>query len=453
MDGHIFINYRREDSSASAGRLYDRLSNHFSANQVFFDIDNLPLGVDFAEVIEENVSSCDVMIAVIGRRWISSHEGSKRRIDNPDDFVRIEIAAALKRNIRVIPVLVDGAMMPQARDLPDELKSLARRNALELSHKRFTTDLARLTAAIEWALEKTNAERRQRQNTKPQKAEHDEGEQKAQSDAVCRASEARKLMIPSPLLGSAEPGSNLVLTREAEGNDQLIACARDCFRIGRSAEAGADLVTRLLPSNEQNDAKTKQLSRIHVTGKCEQGEIFLWDGNGSAPSGNGSKLDAHVLSAGKPLALRQPGNLQLADVYSIRVIPQTSKRNDIPAIANLGRWKGPTGESSLPLWGAVLFLPDRPSKIACAVWLFSVAFFGSSRGSPLDFALPASERELGALCYHRGCFWIEQRSADALSIDGLVLAPAQIAPLVTGQTLEVGGDKFSVEIDGVSDIN
>ena len=94
-----------------------------TANQVFFDIDNLPLGVDFADVIEENVGSCNVLIAVIGRRWISSHEGGKRRLDNPDDFVRIEIATALKRNIRVIPVLVDGATMPPARELPNDFKA------------------------------------------------------------------------------------------------------------------------------------------------------------------------------------------------------------------------------------------------------------------------------------------------------------------------------------------
>ncbi len=100
-----------------------------------------------------------MLIAVIGRRWISSHEGGKRRLDNPDDFVRIGIATALKRNIRVIPVLVDGATMPPARELPNDLKLLVPRNALELSHKRFSADLERLIGALERALEKTTAER------------------------------------------------------------------------------------------------------------------------------------------------------------------------------------------------------------------------------------------------------------------------------------------------------
>jgi len=102
--GKIFISYRRDDSSSSAGRLYDRLITHFPSNQIFMDVDNLDPGVDFVKAIEESVGSCDVLIAVIGRRWFSDEEG-RRRLDNSEDFVRIEIATALKRGIRVIPVL------------------------------------------------------------------------------------------------------------------------------------------------------------------------------------------------------------------------------------------------------------------------------------------------------------------------------------------------------------
>src|SRR6516225_1427144 len=120
MSGKIFINYRRDDSSASAGRLYDHLSARFPRNQIFIDVDNLDPGVDFVETIEQSVGACDVLIAVIGKRWLTSSEGEgSRRLDNPDDFVRLEIASALKRNIRVIPVLVDGASIPLA---PDGLK-------------------------------------------------------------------------------------------------------------------------------------------------------------------------------------------------------------------------------------------------------------------------------------------------------------------------------------------
>jgi TIR domain len=134
MSGKVFVNYRRDDSSASAGRLYDRLAARFPKNQIFIDVDNLDPGVDFVEAIEQSVGSCDVLIAVIGKGWLTSRDQEgQRRLDNPDDFVRIEIATALKRNVRVIPVLVDGALMPRPSDLPEDLKSLHRRMLLKLA--------------------------------------------------------------------------------------------------------------------------------------------------------------------------------------------------------------------------------------------------------------------------------------------------------------------------------
>jgi len=163
MSGQIFISYRREDSAASAGRLFDRLSSHFLSNQIFMDVDSIDLGENFVETIGETVGSCDVLIAVIGKSWLTScDQKGQRRLDNADDFVRLEIATALKRDIRVIPVLVDGASMPQSRDLPDDLRDLVRRNALQLSHDRFRTDSERLQSAVSRALEKTASERRDR---------------------------------------------------------------------------------------------------------------------------------------------------------------------------------------------------------------------------------------------------------------------------------------------------
>jgi tetratricopeptide (TPR) repeat protein len=161
MSGQIFISYRRDDSSASAGRLYDRLLVRLPNNHIFIDVDLEP-GIDFVEAIESSVSSCDVLIAVIGKRWLtSSDEEGKRRLGNSDDFVRLEIATALKRNIRVIPVLVDGALMPRSSELPDDLKLLARRNALEVSHNRFNADSGRLVTAIKGVLERVDTERKE----------------------------------------------------------------------------------------------------------------------------------------------------------------------------------------------------------------------------------------------------------------------------------------------------
>jgi len=118
MSGQIFISYRRKDSSASAGRVYDRLTGRFPSNRIFMDVDNIAPGVDFVKAIEKSVGSCDVLISVVGKHWLTAtDEDGNRRLDNANDFIRLEIATALKRGIRVIPVLVDGASMPRSVDL------------------------------------------------------------------------------------------------------------------------------------------------------------------------------------------------------------------------------------------------------------------------------------------------------------------------------------------------
>ena len=134
---HIFISYRREDSAGYAGRLYDRLSAHFGAESVFMDIDTIAPGLDCIEGIEEAISRCDILLVLIGKRWLSMTDASgQRRLDNPQDFVFLEVKAGLERNIRVIPVLVGGAIMPSAQELPTALSNLARRHTFEISDTR-----------------------------------------------------------------------------------------------------------------------------------------------------------------------------------------------------------------------------------------------------------------------------------------------------------------------------
>jgi TonB family protein len=129
----IFISYRREDSSGYAGRLFDSLEHRFGKTNIFMDIDSLAPGVDFFQVINSSVGSCDLLLAVIGKNWLSAKdEDGRARLENPEDFVRLEISAALKRDIRVIPVLVGGARMPRSQELPEELEGLARRQAFAL---------------------------------------------------------------------------------------------------------------------------------------------------------------------------------------------------------------------------------------------------------------------------------------------------------------------------------
>jgi hypothetical protein len=149
MNPRVFLSYRREDSAAYAGRIEERLRRALGRNQLFMDVDNIPLGVNFARLLQDEVARCDVLLAVIGRSWLSARgDDGKRRLDNSDDFVRTEIAAALRRNIPVIPVLVDGAALPKADDLPEGLKDLAVCNALDLRHASFGGDINTLIRGL-----------------------------------------------------------------------------------------------------------------------------------------------------------------------------------------------------------------------------------------------------------------------------------------------------------------
>jgi TIR domain len=117
VSGGIFISYRRQDTSDVAGRLYDRLADRFGEARVFMDVDTIELGVDFAEVITSAVGTCEVLLAVIGPNWVTATGKDGRRLEDPDDIVRLEVEAALAREVRVIPVLVGGAVMPQRGEL------------------------------------------------------------------------------------------------------------------------------------------------------------------------------------------------------------------------------------------------------------------------------------------------------------------------------------------------
>jgi hypothetical protein len=146
----IFISYRREDSAPYAGRLYDRLAGHFGAAQVFMDVDDIPPGADFTAHIHAKVASCDAMVVVIGKDWLTARSAEGQlRLSDPNDFVGLEISLALQRGVVVIPVLVGGAKMPKLEDLRADLKALARRNALTLNDQEFQRDVDRLIDTLE----------------------------------------------------------------------------------------------------------------------------------------------------------------------------------------------------------------------------------------------------------------------------------------------------------------
>jgi hypothetical protein len=147
--GSIFISYRRDDSEGQAGRLYDDLVAVFGSDSVFIDVAAIEPGRDFRTSIDQNLNSCGVFLSLIGKAWLTAADTSgRRRLDDPSDFVRIETAAVLVRDIPVIPVLVQGARAPKADELPDDLKNLAYRNAMELTHPRWDSDVQLLIRAV-----------------------------------------------------------------------------------------------------------------------------------------------------------------------------------------------------------------------------------------------------------------------------------------------------------------
>jgi TIR domain len=141
----VFLSYRREDSAAAAGRLSDRLVAELGDGNVFMGVDGIALGADFVKRLIEEVACCDTLLAVIGPRWLDViDEAGDRRLDDPNDFVRVEIAAALQRDIPVIPILLDGTKIPRVDRLPPDLKHLSRRNGLDVRQASFHSDVGRL---------------------------------------------------------------------------------------------------------------------------------------------------------------------------------------------------------------------------------------------------------------------------------------------------------------------
>ncbi len=145
----IFISYRRNDTEGEAGRLFDDLVSEFGENSVFMDVAAIEAGRDFRKVIDESVATCGVLLAIIGKGWVDAKDDAgHRRLDDPTDFVRLETASALRRDIPVIPILVRGAKMPRPEELPEDLHDLAYRNSVELTHARWASDLQLLVEAL-----------------------------------------------------------------------------------------------------------------------------------------------------------------------------------------------------------------------------------------------------------------------------------------------------------------
>jgi hypothetical protein len=208
MATRVFISYRRDDSAAFAGRVHDRLRSEFGREALFMDVDTVRLGVDFVEVISGQVAECDVLLAVIGSNWLNARdEEGNRRLDDPNDFPRIEIAAALVRHIPVIPILVDGTKIPRADQLPKDIKALAHRNALDVRNASFHSDIDRLIRELKRSSEqagdrtRTIEERTEEPRAVRQAAETQVSATKATDDAVPKPSASRSRLVSVFIVG------------------------------------------------------------------------------------------------------------------------------------------------------------------------------------------------------------------------------------------------------------
>ena len=157
--GSIFISYRRSDSEGYAGRLWDRITTKFGSENVFMDVDSINPGDNFPEMLDQALESSDVLLAIIGRDWVGLSADRTRRIDDEADFVRLEVAGAIRHGITVIPVLVGGAALPSPAELPADLAALSRFNAIEIRHSRFNDDAQRLLEGLDRALQQARSSR------------------------------------------------------------------------------------------------------------------------------------------------------------------------------------------------------------------------------------------------------------------------------------------------------
>jgi hypothetical protein len=258
----VFLSYRRDDAGPYARSLQLQLTQRIPDARIFMDLDSIEPGLDFAEVIGEAVNSSAVLVALIGRQWLTlTGEDGARRLDNPDDYVRFEVTTALERGVRVIPVLIDGARALRRQDLPAELHKLARLNAAKLSWDRYQDDADRLLDLIQRVLaaageEPLAGEERERLDRKGgEEADRDDLEEIAR-----QCQEAQQAAAPG---GTAAfipwthvPSSGLTAT--PDGGTAATAAPAD--QVARPVAPKSDRLTQLTALHEQGFLNTHEFT-------------------------------------------------------------------------------------------------------------------------------------------------------------------------------------------------
>jgi hypothetical protein len=188
----IAISYRRDDSAAITGRIFDRLTAHYGNDSVFRDIDNIPLGVDFREYINAMLAETDITLVIIGKRWLGPARG-RRRINDPDDPVRVEVETALGQRMPVIPILVEGGGMPKVEQLPDTLKELIYRNGLDVDSGRdFDQHIERLIRNIDPILTRMSRQRAEEEQRRAEEEQRRAEEEQRRAGATQQAEEEQR---------------------------------------------------------------------------------------------------------------------------------------------------------------------------------------------------------------------------------------------------------------------
>lgn len=287
----IFVSYRRADAGWPARWLTDRLAEQFGAGVVFQDVDSILPGDDFAAAIEAAVGSCSVLLALIGSRWLAVEAGRGRRLDDLQDWVRLEIETAIRRGIRVIPVLLDGARMPMAEELPQSLRELARRQAVTLSPASY--DIRRLVSTLEVALSAPAAEQWSSALTWTEAKAAADPERAGAIARATRPSGSRAIRDAGRHTGDmtsrAERESAMVLDRaqahaakiEGDGRERAEGIKRDSVERHRQAivflsvySIGTDAASRVLPLAEQIADRVTAYGRREATNTIAEAQAW-----------------------------------------------------------------------------------------------------------------------------------------------------------------------------------
>ena len=263
MTENIFLSYRRDDSRGYTNAIYTLLELHFPADSIFMDVDTLIPGSDFVLSLQDAVENCDIFLAVIGKSWenIEDQKGL-RRLDNPEDFVRIEVAHALKRGIPVIPVLVDGAQMPSSDNLPDNLKDLARRHAFSIGdHMR--SDMQRLIKVLEKTFERLEKERLEKEKKEAELLARAQAEEERIAQEKAEADLIAKEKAEANLIAKEKTGADRIAKEKAE-EDRI---AKEKAEVDRKANEKAEADRK---AKEKAEANRKAKEKAEADRKAKE---------------------------------------------------------------------------------------------------------------------------------------------------------------------------------------